>query len=136
MKCSGHGDYESGDVAKTGDKLVLRGVFVVKRIWNWVIVFGCKLEFNQMFFDLRLLLCDQWNTAYNKKRKQEHFWTILWRVSELLKGNTSQKTIPVMWQYNVYNEYEQFKVAVSNWQFYMSLVMSYSFTMISMNWWH
>jgi len=39
MKCSGHSDYGSGDVAKTGDKLPLLCVFGVKRvlnrIWNW-----------------------------------------------------------------------------------------------------
>ena len=30
MKCSGHGDYASGNVAKTGDKSALRGVLS----WN------------------------------------------------------------------------------------------------------
>ena len=43
MKCSGHGDYASGDVAETGDKSALHGVFVIKRvlnrIWKWFIVF-------------------------------------------------------------------------------------------------
>ena len=72
MKCSGHGDYASGDVAKAGDKSALHGVYVVKRvlnrIWNWLIVFRCKLEFTQMVFDSRLQLCDQWNTAYNRKK--------------------------------------------------------------------
>ena len=29
MKRSGHGDYVSGDVTKTGDKSSVRGVFVV-----------------------------------------------------------------------------------------------------------
>jgi len=29
MKCSGHGDYVSGDVANTGDNSAPRGVFVV-----------------------------------------------------------------------------------------------------------
>ena len=105
MKRSGHGDYASGDVAKTGDKSSLRGVFVVKRvlnrIWNWFI----KFEFTQMVFDSRLQLCDQWNTVYRRKRKQEHFWIILWKALEPLKGNKSQKTIPVMWQYTVYNKY-------------------------------
>ena len=48
---------------------------------------------NGVWFTLQL--CDQWNTAYNRKRKQEHFWIILWRALELLKGNKSQKTIPV-----------------------------------------
>jgi len=33
-----------------------------------------------MVFDSRLQLCDQWKTSYNRKRKQEHFWIILWRV--------------------------------------------------------
>jgi len=32
---------------------------------------------------------------YNRKRKQEHFWIILWRALELLKVNKSKKTIPV-----------------------------------------
>jgi len=27
----------------------------------------------QTVFDSRLQLCDPWNTAYNRKRKQEHF---------------------------------------------------------------
>ena len=99
MKCSGHGDYASGDVAKTGDKSTLRGI-LKNRIWNWLIVFRCKLEFTQMVFDSQLQLCDQWNTAYNRKRKQEHFWIILCRDLELLKGNKSQKTFPVLWQYN------------------------------------
>ena len=79
MKCSGHGDYARDDVAKTGDKWSLCGVFVVKRVLNRIrnlfIVFRCKLEFTQMMFDSPLQLCDQWNTAY--KRKQEHFWIIL-----------------------------------------------------------
>jgi len=39
---------------KTGDKSALHGVFVVKRvlnqIWNWLIVFRCKLELTQMVF--------------------------------------------------------------------------------------
>ena len=104
IKRSGHGDNASGDVAKTGDKSSLRGVFAVKRVLNlirnWLIVFRCKLEFTQMVFDSQFQLCDPGNTAYNRKRKQEHFWTILWRDLELLKWNTSQKTIPVMWQYN------------------------------------
>ena len=73
---------------------------VLNRIWNLLIVFRCNLDFTQMVFDSRLQLCDQWNTAYNRKRKQEHFWIILWRVLELLKGNKSQKTNPVTWQYN------------------------------------
>ena len=35
MKCSGHGEYASaGEVAKTVDKLALRGIFVVKRVLN------------------------------------------------------------------------------------------------------
>ena len=104
MKRSGHGEYACGDVTKTGHKSALRSVLVVKqflnRIWNWLIVFGCKLEFKQMVFDSQLQLCDQWNTAYNRKRKQEHFWIILCRDLELLKGNKSQKTFPVLWQYN------------------------------------
>jgi len=25
-------------------------------------------------------LINPWNTAYNRKRKQEHFWIILWRA--------------------------------------------------------
>ena len=103
MKCSGHGDYVSGDVVKTGDKSALREFFVVKRvlnrIWNWLIVFRGKLEFTQMVFDSWLQLRDLWNTAYNRGRKQEHFWIILWRAHELLKGK-SKKTIPVMWQYS------------------------------------
>ena len=45
-----------------------------------------------MVFDSRLQLCDQWNTVYNRKRKQEHFWIILWRSLELLKGKKCQKT--------------------------------------------
>ena len=86
MKRSGHGDYASGDVAKTGDKPSLRDVFVVKRflnrIWNWLIAFRCNIEFTQMMFDSKFQLCDQWNTAYNRKRKQEHFLIILgpWAV--------------------------------------------------------
>jgi len=28
--------------------------------------------FTQIVFDSRFQLCDQWNTAYNRKRKQEH----------------------------------------------------------------
>jgi len=28
---------------------------------------------HQMVFDSQLQLCDPWNTAYNRKRKQEHF---------------------------------------------------------------
>ena len=79
--------------------IVSRSVFVVKRVlnrmWNWLLVFRCKLDFTQMVFDSRFQLCDQWNTAYNRKRKQEHFWIILWRALELLKENKSQKTIPV-----------------------------------------
>ena len=105
MKRSGHADYASGDVAKTGDKSSLRGVFVVKRVLNWIWNWFIKFEFTQMVFDSRLQLCDQWNTVYRRKRKQEHFWIILWRALEPLKGNKSQKTIPVMWQYNVYNKY-------------------------------
>jgi len=46
-----------------------------------------------LVFDSRLQLC-------YRKRKQEHFWIILWRSLELLKGNKSQKTNPVMRQYN------------------------------------
>ena len=104
MKRSGHPDYSSGDIAKTGDKSALHSVFVVKRVVNWIrnslIAFGCKLDFTKMMFDSRLQLCDQWNTAYNRKRKQEHFRIILWRALELLKGNKSQKTSPLTWQYN------------------------------------
>ena len=75
---------------------------------NWFIEF----EFTQMVFDSRLQLCDQWNTAYNRKRKQEHFWIILWRALELLKGNKSQKTIPVMWLYKCIQwVFKEFKVA-------------------------
>ena len=104
LKRSRHSNYASGDVVKTGDKLSLHCVFAVKRvlnqIWNWSInVFRCKLVFTQMVFDSRLHLCDPWNTAYNRKREQEHFWIILWRALELLKGNMSQKTILVTWQY-------------------------------------
>ena len=50
---------------------------VLNRIWNLLIVFRCKIEFTQMVFDSLLQLCDQWNTAFNRKRKQEHFWIIL-----------------------------------------------------------
>jgi len=53
-----------------------------------------------MAFDSRFQLCDQWNTAYNRKRKPEDFWIILRRALDLLKGIMSQKTFPVMWQYN------------------------------------
>ena len=105
MKCSGHANYVSVDVAKTGDESSLRGVFVVKRVLNRI---WCKLEFTQMVFDSRLQLCDQWNTAYNRKRKQEHFWIIVWRALELLKGIKSQKTIPVSWQYKCYTSNELF----------------------------
>jgi len=41
-----------------------------------------------MVFDSGLHLCDPWNTAYNRKRKQEHFWIILWwgiRVRKLFQ---------------------------------------------------
>ena len=75
--------------------ILLRVVFLL-----WLIVFRYKPEFTQMVFDSRLQLYDQGNTAYNRKRKQEHSWIILWRSLELLKGNKSQKTIPVTWQYN------------------------------------
>jgi len=34
MKRSGHGNYESGDVAETGDKSSLHCVFVIKRVLN------------------------------------------------------------------------------------------------------
>jgi len=66
---------------------------VLNRIWNWLKASRYKLVFTKMVFDSRLQLCD-------RKRKQEHFSIILWRSLELLKGNKSQKTIPVTWQYN------------------------------------
>jgi len=97
MKRSGHGDYASGE---NRWQIVLAVKRFLNRIWNWLIVFRCTLEIAQMVFGSRLQLCDQWNTAYNRKRKQEHFWNILWRTFELLKANKSQKTFPVMWQYN------------------------------------
>ena len=76
-----------------------------KSILNWMKVFRCKLVFTKMVLDSRLQLCDPWNTTLLQKVKQEHFWIILWRSLDLLKGNTSQKTIPVTWQYShVYNE--------------------------------
>ena len=104
MKRSGHGDYASGDVAKTGDKSSLRGVFAVKRVLNlirnWLIVFRCKLEFTQMVFDSRFQLCDPWNTAYNRKRKQDHFWIILcWRgirVRKLFQYNCLHWVLTVL----------------------------------------
>ena len=50
MKRSGHSDYASGDVAKTGDKPSLHC-----EIWNWLIkVFRCKLVYTQMLFDSQL----------------------------------------------------------------------------------
>ena len=62
MKCSGHSDYASGDVAKTGDTSALQGVFVVKQVlnrsWNW-----CKLEFTQMVFDSRIQIA--WPMEYS-----------------------------------------------------------------------
>ena len=57
--------------------------FVLKRIWNWLIDANLFLHKWCLIHDFNL--CDQWNTAYNRKRKQEHFWIILWT--------------------NVYNEY-------------------------------
>ena len=56
---------------------------VLNRIWK-----RCILVFTKMVFDSRLQLCD-------RKTKQEHFWIILWRSLELLKGNKSQKTMTV-----------------------------------------
>ena len=51
------------------------------------------LDFTKMVFDSRLQLCDPWNTIYNnRKRKQEHFWIILWRALELLKWNKSHSS--------------------------------------------
>ena len=37
MKRSGHGDYESGDVAETGDKPSMHCVFVIKQVLNQMI---------------------------------------------------------------------------------------------------
>jgi len=50
-----------------------------------------------MVFDSRLQLCDPWNTAYNRKRKQEHLLLnyFVKGPNALLKGNKSQKTISV-----------------------------------------
>jgi len=42
-----------------------------------------------MVFDSPLQLCDQWNTAYNRK-KARTLLIILWRDHELLKGKESE----------------------------------------------
>ena len=52
-----------------------------------------------------------WPMEYNRKRKQEHFWIILWRALELLKVNKSQKTIPVqLFRLSINSLKYQFKI--------------------------
>jgi len=48
-----------------------------------------------MVFDSRIQLRDPWNTAYNRKRKQEHFWLIFTEGPLSCWRGISQKTIPV-----------------------------------------
>ena len=72
--------------------LFLSVKWVLNRILNWFKAFRCKDVFTQMVFDSQLELCDPWNTAYNRKRKQEHFWIICEvPLIEMLKRNKSKK---------------------------------------------
>ena len=60
----------------------------------------------------------------NRKRKQEQFWIILWRSLELLNRNKSQKTIPVLWQYNCLHWVLTVESSSLKLSIYMSQVMS------------